>query len=195
MEIIKLTPEHKDDIKNLFYNNKWMGVQAQGNFVAGDFNRIYYEVFCDSYLSDLKNYHAFALFGDNGNAKSIISFYESNDNPDWYWTHIRSDNDRTSVPPLLDKVIEYNENNNRFKFYSMWNSRYQNVYRRFAFSKYNSERYDSFEEYYVPAKTRCVYNIPWLVLYGRTLVPVDTIVRCTFLKQKYRPELVCAGNI
>lgn len=195
MKIVKLESCHKKEIKSLFHSNKWMGILAEDNFVPGDFNSIYYDVFCDSYLSGLQNYHAFAAFDDSGNAKSLISFYESNDNPDWYWTHIRSDNDRSYVPPLLDTVIEYNENNNRFKFYSMWNARYQKIYRRFAFSKYNSERYDSFEEYHVPAKTRCVYNIPWLVLYGRTLVPVDTIVRCTFLKQQYRDKLVSAGNI
>ena len=197
MEIVKLTSYHKELIKPLFENKKWMGVDAEGNFVSEqlNFNEVYYNVFCSSYLGELKQYHAYVAFDSDWQIRSIISFYESNDNPEWYWTHIRSCGNRRFIPPLLDKVIEHNENNGRFKFYSMWNSRYQKIYRKFAFSKYNAERYDSFDEYMVPAKTRCVWTLPWMVLYGRTLVPVDTVVRCTFLKQQYREKLDIAGNI
>ena len=197
MRIFKLTPDHKELIKPLFENKKWMGVDAKGNFVDErlNFNEVYYNVFCSSYLGDLKQYHAYGCFDDDMQIRSIISFYESNDNAEWYWTHIRSCGNRRFVPPLLDRVIEHNENNGRFKFYSMWNSKYQNVYRKFAFSKYNAERYDYFDEYIVPAKTKCVWTLPWMVLFGRMLVPVDTVVRCTFLKQQHREKLDIAGNI
>jgi hypothetical protein len=197
MKIIKLTSEHKNLVKPLFENKKWMGVDSDQDFIDPElnFNEVHYDLFCDGYLSDLKQYHAYGSFDDNMEVKSIISFYESNDNPEWYWTHIRSCGNRKFVLPLLDKVIEHNENNGRFKFYSMWNIRYQNIYRKFAFSKYNAERYDYFEEFVVPAKTKCVWNMPWMILYGRTLVPLDTVVRCTFLKQQYREKLDIAGNI
>lgn len=197
MKIIKLSQEHLHAIKPLFENKKFMGVDALGNYIhaAADFNATYHRLFCGSYLSDLKQYHAYAAVSDTMEVKCILAFYESNDNPEWYWTHIRSCGDKKSVQLLLDKVIEHNENNGRFKFYSMWNMRYQHIYRKFAFSKYTAERYDYFDEYMVPTKTKCVWNMPWLVLYGRTLVPIDTVVRCTFLKQQYRAKLDIAGNI
>lgn len=200
MNIVKLSSDHRQGILPLFENKKWMGVDREEEFFIDrekyeNVGEAYHESFCNTYLSDLKSYHAYGSFDDSGNIRAIISFHESNENPEWYWTHVRSNGGKEFVQPLLDAVIEHNENNERYKFYSMWNLRYQKIYRKFAFSKYNSERYDSFDEYVVPAKTRCIYTMPWMVLYNRTLVPVDTVVRCTFLKKEYRKNLLVAGNL
>jgi len=199
MRVEQLTDMHKEAIKPLFGVKKWMGVDASaGAFIheAYDFENVYYTNFCNTYLSGLNSYHAFGAFNDNGEVIGFIGFYESSDNAEWYWTHVLTKDaaGKKVIPAILDKVIAYNESNGRLKFYSMWNAKYAKVYRRLAFSIENSERYDSFDEYMVPAKHRVLYTMPWMVLYGRILLPVDSIVRCTFLKQQYREELLIAGK-
>jgi hypothetical protein len=125
---------------------------------------------------------------------AMFSFYESVDSPDWYATQIRS-LDSTSIPFVLDKVIEHNEANGRLKFFSLFNERYRKAFRKFAFSDYNDARYASFDEFIVPAKTKCIYSLPWSILFNRTLLPVDSVVRCSYLKKEYRLELPKGGNI
>jgi hypothetical protein len=74
-------------------------------------------------------------------------------------------------------------------------TKYTKLYRRFAFSDYNNERYDLYEEFMVPEKHQCMFSIPWQILYNRSLMPVDTVVRCSFLKQKYRKTIFNAGRL
>lgn len=200
MKILKLSSEHAEAIRPLFEEKKWMGADRENEFfvnreVFQDVGDTYYNSFTNTYLTDLRTYHAYGSFDELGNVRALIAFHESNENAEWYWTHIRSNGGKDFVQPLLDAVIDHNEKNGRYKFYSMWNLKYRRIYRKFAFSKYNSERYDSFDEYVVPAKTRCIYTMPWMVLYNRTLVPVDTVVRCTYLKREYRNDLGIAGNL
>ena len=90
--------------------------------------------------------------------------------------------------------MDYNESRNRFKFYSMFPLKYDKVYRRLAFSKKTSSRYDAYNEFYVKAREKCIYTLPWQILYNRTLVPVDTVVRCTYLKPEHR-KLPSGGNL
>ena len=199
MRVEQLTSEHKDAIKPLFGVKKWMGVSHEDNaFISSayDFENTYYVNFCNTYLSGLNSYHAFGAFNENGEVIGFIGFYESSDNAEWYWTHVLTKDaaGKRVIPAILDAVIDYNEKNGRLKFYSMWNAKYAKVYRRLAFSEKNNERYDSFDEYMVPAKHRVLYTMPWMVLYGRILLPVDSLVRCTFLKQKYREKLLVAGK-
>jgi hypothetical protein len=203
MKIEKLTSDHSNALKTLFLNTEYMGISRdqfddsiKAKLRTDDIGQIYHETFCSTYLSGLRSYHAYGCINEETDEiTSLISFYESTDNAEWYWTQVRSIGNNQDVKMLLDKVIEHNEIRGRFKFYSMWNVKYQRIYRRFAFSKYNNERYDYFDEYVVPSKTRCLYTVPWMVLYNRTLVPVDSIVRCSFLKQQYRKKLSVAGNI
>ena len=151
------------------------------------------DFFAATYLSDLNNYHAYGAI-DNGIVQAYIGFYESNDDAAWYWNHVRSFGNNM-IKPVLDRVIEHNEGRGRLKFYSMFPKRYAKIYRRLAFSRYNNERYDYFDEFYVESRHQCKFNLPWQVLYNRTLAPVDTIVRCTFLKQNYRYNITNAGML
>ena len=77
----------------------------------------------------------------------------------------------------------------------MFPTKYINTYRRLAFSKQASERYDYFDEFFVSERHQAKFSLPWQILYNRTLIPVDTVVRCTFLKQKYRQNLFHAGRL
>jgi len=77
----------------------------------------------------------------------------------------------------------------------MFNATYARVFRKLAFSKLNKERYGAFDEFTVAAKEKCLYTLPWQILFNRTLLPVDTIVRCTFLKQEYRTTLHKGSNL
>lgn len=199
MNVVKLTGDHYTQIRHLFNYPRFMGVSPDTNYFIDPDNKfadMYHFNFCSTYLTDLKTYHAYGAQEDDGTISSVLGFYESPDDSSWYWNSIRTNGDnKKGIRALLDKVIEYNESNGRFKFYSMFPKRYTAVYRRLAFSKTANERYDYFDEYYIEAKHQCKFNLSWQILYNRVLVPVDTVVRCTFLKQKYRENIYHAGRL
>ena len=200
MSVVKLNKTHIEVVKGLFQNKKHMGVDVNSPaFTKNDetlnFSKLVYDVFCSTYLSDLNNFHAFGYIGEDGNVNALISFYESVEEPAWFLTVYRSSGDKHLLQDVLDAVIEYNENNGRLKFYSLTHATHTKLLRRFLWSKYNDERYGYFDEFMVPAKHKCFYVNPWELLYKRFLVPEDSIVRCTYLKQEYRTTLPIGGNI
>lgn len=198
MKVIKLTSDHIKNVRPLFEKKKYMGLLANTKTFIQDessFADFFHEAFVTTYLSDLQNYHAYGVIDENGLVHCYIGFYESIDDSAWYWNQLRSFGDNSLIKKTLDKVIEHNEIRGRLKFYSMFPKQYTKIYRRLAFSKENSERYDSIDEFIVPAKTACTYTLPWQILFNRTLVPVDSIVRLSFLKDKYRNILPIAGRI
>lgn len=195
MTIEKLNIAHREAMRPAFTGKKYMGTDTSVNhFMETDatFLEIAYNAFCDTYLSNLSNYHAYGSF-TNGIVTSYVSFYESLETPEWYGTQFRSVHNTGTLPHVLDEVIKHNEINGRFKFYSLFNKRYAKGIRKFMFSDWANERYGSFEEFVVPARTKCMYQTHWQVLFNRTLVPVDSIVRCTYLKPEYRPTIPIAG--
>lgn len=199
MKIVKLTKKHTETIRHLFKLTKFMGVDHSKNYFIGsgeDFSDYYLGTFVSTYMSGLKNYHAYGAEEDTGEINSVIGFYESNEDASWYWNHVRTTGNKPAeIKLILDRIMAHNEEQGRYKFYSMFPLKYQHVYRRLAFSKINSERYDYFDEFHVSEKHQCQFSLPWQILYNRTLVPVDTIVRCTFLKQQYREKLFNAGRL
>ena len=212
MNIVKLDKSHRDAAKNLFYSTqKYMGVDnAVDSYKFVDkklepeyqelvkninFNDTMYAAFCGTYLNDLKTFHAFGNINDDGQVTAFATFYESQEEPAWYCTLYRSDGDKNTLKALLDKCIEYNEANGRLKFFTLFNEKHAKLLRRFTYSDYNNERYGYFDEMLVPKKTKCFYGKYWEVLFKRTLLPADTIIRCSFLKQEYRTLLPVGGNI
>lgn len=199
MNVVKLSSEYSDNIRHLFTYPKFMGVSPSSNYFVENkdvFSDLYHMNFASTYLSDLKTYHAYGVQEDDGSISSLLGFYESPDDSSWYWNIVRTTgNNKDGIRALLDKAIEHNESNGRLKFYSMFPKRYTEVYRRLAFSSTANERYDYFDEYYVEAKHQCQFNLSWQILYNRTLLPVDTVVRCTFLKQQYRQNIYHAGRL
>lgn len=197
MNIVELGQIHKESIKPLFYRSDYMGIDLSSNYIVEPSEHaqtVFYNTFVDTYLSGLRNYVALGLV-ENGEVKSLISFYMSPDEPCWYGTMIRSLNDKNYVRPLLDAAMAFNEVRGRFKFYTLWNASHGKLLRRFAFSSEANNRYDYVDEIIVPAKTKCVYTNYWQILFNRTLLPVNSIVRCTFLKQEYRLVTPIGGNI
>jgi len=198
MEIIKLDATHKDKILPLFENNKYMGSEISSKYFLDPSENpvnFYHENFCNTYLSDLSSFHAYGAMDDTGNIVALISFYESSDDASWYATNIRNIGNRQAVKDLLDTAMKYNEMNGRFKLYALWSAKHAPSLRRFIFSDWANERYDYFDEFYVPAKHQCKFNLHWQILYNRTLIPVDTVVRCTFVKQQYRDTAYNAGRL
>lgn len=200
MKIVKLTKKYAKQIQHLFVKPKFMGVEHNKTYFVDknidNFDKIYFEEFSYTYLSDNKNYISYGVINDNGEINSILGFYESIDDASWYWTQVRTNgNNGDEIKLLLDKTLNYNEKNGRFKFYSMFPLKYQRVYRRLAFSNNAKERYDYFDECYVKIRHQCKFSLHWQILYNRTLLPVDTVVRCTFLKEKYRKEIYHAGKL
>lgn len=210
MTVMKLNSSHKAGCRALFKSPKYMGkvinktpeFQVYMNKNAPNFspetafNNRLYNIFCSNYLSDLTNFHAFGYVDENdGEVKASITFYESFEEPAWYYTLYRSTGDREKLTQVLDAVIKYNESNGRYKFYTLVHKNHSRLLRKFHWSKYNDERYGYFDEFLVPSKTKCFYTNAWELLFKRFLVPDDSVVRCNFLKQEYRTELPIAGGM
>lgn len=182
MKLIKLNKQHTDMVEHLFFeNNKFMEdkIDYETRF-------IHHQQFCESYLNDLPNHHAYGIIKDDL-VTAYISFYESIEEPSWYCTMIRSDNE-TNIKDLLDAAIKHNEERNRYKFYTLMNARHRNneYMRRFIFSDWAKERYDYFDEYVIRKHNKSTFNHHFEILFNRSLLPVDSVVRCTFLKKEYR---------
>lgn len=187
--IIRLNQSHREATKELFTHKKYMGVE-----VTQEYNDMLYERFCNTYLFGLNNFHSYG-YEENGQIKALITFYESDEEPAWYYTLYRSLGDNNLLRQVLDKTIEHNESNGRLKFYTLVHSGHSKLLRRFHWSKYNDERYGYFDECIVPAKTKSIYVNHWELLFKNTLLPEDSVVRCNFLKQEYRTHLPLGGNI
>jgi hypothetical protein len=209
MKIIELNETHREDILHLFYTKNYMGADFQTYFgstnpkyndaVRKKYNdavrRMYHDAFSNTYLTGLKQYKALGLQDDDGSIQGLIAFYISSTEPAWYGTMIRSAKDKDHVRTLLDVAMAFHENEGRYKFYTLWSDRHIKLLRRFAFSADANTRYDYFDECRVPAKTKCIYQNFWTILFNRILLPVDTVVRCTYLKREYRPETPIGGNL
>ncbi len=196
MSVIKLTQDHKEAIKDLFSTKQnYMGSSNFEN-EGPNFRTRLYEIFCDTYLSDLKNYHAFGFYNEETNkVDALISFYESVNDASWYLTSGRSAGKHLLLKDILDSIMDYNEANGRLKFFTVMNSRQARLMRKLGFSKRNAERYDYFDEYTVDSKEKPFYSDHWEILFRRRLLPVKAVVRCTFLKKEYRTNLPNGGNI
>ncbi len=205
MSVIKLTNDYAEEVKFLFTHNKYMGINVAGRekqigpskFIEPEgttLNKLTYDIFCANYLSGLNNFHAYGYLVDN-KVKALISFYESYEEPSWYYTLYRSSGDNNLLRPVLDSVIEHNESKGRLKFYTLTTVRHSRLLRRFHWSKYNNERYGYFDEYIVPGNSKCYYTNAWELLYKRMLVPEETVVRCNYLKQEHRTADLKGGNI
>lgn len=197
MQIIKLTAEHRDALRPLFSDNKFMGVDIESNWntSAQDFTMVTYHLFVNAYLSGLNNFHAYGAIDDAGVIQAVISYYEAADEPSWYYTLARSKGNNQLLKDILDKLIEVNEAKGRLKVYSLVNATHAKLLRKAYWSEYNSNRYHYVDEYIVPAKNKTYYSKDWELLFKRTLLPTDTIVRLSFLKQEFRTQLPIGGNL
>jgi len=189
MSIVKLTNEHNDMLKPIFSHSKYMGLET-----SQEHNDMLYDRFTNTYTFGLNNFHSYGYIQDN-EIKALISFYESDEEPAWYYTLYRSMGDNKLLSQVLDHVIEHNENKGRLKFYTLTHTRHTRLLRRFHWSKYNDERYGYFDECLIPAKHKSIYTNHWELLFKRSLLPEDSIVRCNFLKQEYRQQLPLGGNL
>jgi hypothetical protein len=197
MSVVRLSSEHREQVAHLFNVKKYMGKDIEDEaFKLRDttFNKLTYDMFCANYLTDLNNFHAYGYVEDD-QVKALISFYESVEEPAWYYTIYRSSGNNELLRPVLDSVIEHNEERGRLKFYTLVHQRHSKLLRRFHWSKYNDDRYGYFDEYIVPERFKCYYINAWELLYKRMLLPEDSIVRCNYLKQEYRTTLPQGGNL
>ena len=189
MSVVKLNISHVDSVTRLLHSPLLLQDAKLNTFVQ---DGVLSGVFCEHYLSDLNNFHAYGSIHD-GEVTSLISFYESETEPAWYSTsYVRGDD---SVKDVLDAVILHNEQNGRLKFYNRISDLNQGFDRTNLWNTGNNARYDYIDEYMVPAQTKCVYSHPFELLYFRYIYPENTIVRCNFLKQQYRVTLPQGGNI
>ena len=189
--IVRLNKDHINMVVDIFSHKAHMSTTSEQQ---DDLNNSMRDHFCNTYLTNLDNFHAFGIV-ENNRVVTLISFYESIDEPSWYNTSVRNIGDPKNVKDVLDIIIEYNEKNGRLKWYSLINEHQQPAIRRFYLSKDVIDRYGYFDEYTVDARNKSFFNQHWEILYKRTLLPTDTIVRCSYLKNKYRTTLPNLGNI
>lgn len=196
MNITLLDSSHADACRDLFTaKKKYMG---DDNILDGLPDAVYdfmFSRFTNTYLAGLKNFHAMGAFDDEGKVQGFITFYETPDEPSWYYTLCRSVGGVQVAKDMLDAVIAHNEAQGRLKFYTLFNSRHAKLLRRFSWSAHNNERYGYFDEFEVPEKCKCFYTTHWEVLYKRALLPINTTVRCSYLKQEYRTALPIGGSL
>lgn len=200
MKIIKLIKKNLSDCETLFQSDKMMGVSVSGVWLNSfgetqASNDLMLARFSATYLMDLDNFHSFGYFNDLGVLEGCLSIYEDINEPSWYMTSSRNSGNREVIRELLDYVIDYNEKNGRYKFYTLMTPSTAKVVRRFGWSTYNNARYDYVDEYTIPARTRCLYHQAWEILFSRVMLPVDTVVRCSFLKQEFRTMKIIGGSI
>jgi hypothetical protein len=189
MAVIKLNESHADILKKSFEHDKFMG-----NSISPQENNLYYLRFCQRFLFNLNSFHSYG-YVENDEVKSLVGYYESDEEPAWYYLMGRSNGDQALLQKVLDKVLEVNENNGRCKFYSLVNCNHSKLLRKLYWSKYNSERYDFYDECFIPAKHKSIYTNHWELLFNRTLMEYDTVIRCNFLKQEYRNPIPLGGNL
>ena len=163
MSIVKLTNKHNDMLKPIFSHSKYMGLET-----SQEHNDMLYDRFTNTYTFGLNNFHSYGYIQDN-EIKALISFYESDEEPAWYYTLYRSMGDNKLLSQVLDHVIEHNENKGRLKFYTLTHTRHTRLLRRFHWSKYNDERYGYFNECLIPAKHKSIYTNHWELLFKRFL--------------------------
>lgn len=202
MKVIKLTSDYKEKTKHLFSQRKFAGIDAHkmekhmAQWTADiPYDQWAHEAFCNTYLSDLTSFHAYGLVDEDGNVHGVTTIYESDKEPSWYYIMCRTNGQWGLVRILLQGIIEDQESKGRYKFFTAFNARHGRALRGVFFTEETNERYDYFDEVFVPAQTKCYYQMFWEILYGRSLMPVDTVVRCTFLKREYRPTQTIGGGM
>ena len=164
--------------------------------VSGDYNvniqDFDCEDFCDIYLAGRSSFHAYGNIDDTGNLTSLISFYESDDDPSWYLTYSFALHENDHLSDVLDTIIKHNESKGRLKFYSKIHCRI----RGHQWSAVNNNRYSFFDEYVVPSHGGCFYHHHNMIMFHfNKMIPGDLIMRCNFLKQEHREVLPLGGNI
>ena len=185
MPVIKLGPQHTSSVSLIFGNSP--------DSSLGDFNvnlpDFSVDSFCDVYLNNRESFHAYGHLNESGSLTSLISFYESDSEPSWYYTFGFTINDH--LAEVLDEVIAHNENAGRLKFYTKINNRNRGL----NWSIDNDKRYSFIDEYIVPSHGICFYHHHNQVLFFDKMIPGQLVVRCNFLKQEYRERLPMGGNL
>lgn len=151
------------------------------------------ETFCEFYLGELTSFHAYG-FLNRGKLTSLVAFYESKEEPAWYYALCYATSTDKSMQKVLDAVISYNELHGRLKFYTRILSN-PTIIRGTHWSGYNNIRYDYVDELVIPSRCKCFYRNIWEMLFFRQLEVKDLIIRCNFLKQEHRTTIPIGGNI
>lgn len=149
--------------------------------------KFHYEYFCDHYLRGFDGYSIGFIQDDK--VEALIGYEIDKEEPSWFLTLFRaSGKGERHLPWCLDLACSHNEMEKRLKFYSCMNAKHagKTNIRKFLFSEDVNQRYDYFDEYIVKANEKCPHNKHYELLYMRYTYPVDTVVRCTYLKQEYR---------
>jgi hypothetical protein len=193
MKVIKLNSSHIVATRPLFENNQYMGPTINASYFVNDNIDYCHESFYLVYLSDATNFHAYGVEDNAGNIIAMAAFYESVDDASWYIYDIRNlTNDNTVTKLLLDEIWMYNQQRGRLKSYTLWPAHDNSNH---ILSEWLGEKYGYFDECIVTAKHMCKIGLHWQILFNRTLMPIDTIVRCIFLKQEYRTVPFDAGGL
>lgn len=185
--------KHVDSVKHLFYDNaKFMSskeaFREHGNRTEEKVRKFHYDYFCDYYLNGNGDGYAIGFVQDN-RVEAFMTYQADKEEPSWFLTLIRaSGKGEQHLPLCLDFAVRHHESEKRLKFYSCMNARYaaKPTMRKLLFSEDVNKRYDYFDEYITKAHEKCAHPKHFKLLYQHFTYPVDTVVRCTYMKREYR---------
>lgn len=147
----------------------------------------------ETYLSGLNSFQAWGSRDDQGSLTAVICSYQAMDEPAWYMTLcMATAGSAADCLALLEQVIADNERQGRWKFYVLTGPGNSPV---LWSGPDDLPRYDYVDEYQVKAKNKCVYTRAWEILFRKTLVNADRVVRCYYLQQQHRRVLPQGGGL
>lgn len=154
--------------------------------------------YTNCYLKDENAYYkAFGCFNDEGVLQGSISVDFMQDQPFWILRRIVVDEDIKAdaktvkiINELMKIAIETGEAAGYYQHLYLIPAKYKRAHSKiWGEHDLRKDRYSAVELEYVKADTPSRFRLYWELLYGRTMFPLDTVVRCSFMNANVRDAL------
>lgn len=154
--------------------------------------------YTNSYLKEENAYYkAFGCFDDEGNLQGSISVDFMQDQPFWILRRIVVDESIKAdaktikiINSLMKHAIEAGETAGYFQHLYLIPAKYKRAHSKiWGEHDLRKDRYTAVEMEYVKANTPSRFRLYWELLYGRTVFPLDTVVRCSIMNADVRDSL------
>lgn len=154
--------------------------------------------YTNSYLKEENAYYkAFGHFNEEGVLQGSISVDFMQDQPFWILRRIVVDESIKAesstvriINELMKIAIEVGEAAGYYQHLYLIPAKYKRAHSKiWADHDLRKNRYMAVEMEHVKANTPSRFRLYWELLYGRTVFPLDTVVRCSFMVADVRDAL------